>query len=226
MIITFTREELRDMLQVQENTLKAVIKRKQLEQRINEVGYKLHNTYKQGRNTIYELVPLDEDYWKEIQSKYNIRKKKEQTAYSYIRINRPEETRAGVIRSSHVNISNNTAKKFDTILVLEGGLMYNEEQYMLIDINNNTMTPIDKKQYCDFWIEHKKDKAKINEIEKKIERGDITKETGDLARYKVQKNLYKDGFIAVRFDTFKQAENAQKLLNDIRKHCKINKKIS
>lgn len=116
-----TRDEIRDALGVSEGGLKTIIKRNTLNDRLENVGLQLVNEYKSGRNTIYELNPLKLDYWDMIQNHYNVKKKIEQTVYTCARLDGGlGKSRASILKENDINISGNTAKRFDDILENEG----------------------------------------------------------------------------------------------------------
>ena len=53
--IKITREKLLEILGVTNNTLKTIIRKKQLKERLNEKGYILLEEFKEGRKTLYKL---------------------------------------------------------------------------------------------------------------------------------------------------------------------------
>lgn len=59
-IKTVTKQDLMDILGVNREGLKSIEKRNTLEERLLEYGYILQNKFKQGRNTLYEVV-YDDD---------------------------------------------------------------------------------------------------------------------------------------------------------------------
>ena len=57
--IKITREKLLEILGVTNNTLKTIIRKKQLKERLNEKGYILLEEFKEGRKTLYKLEKCD-----------------------------------------------------------------------------------------------------------------------------------------------------------------------
>lgn len=115
-----TRQELRDLLEVNENTLKSIIKRGTLNERIQRVNYKLISQCKVGRNTIYELEPLEKDLWTHIQDSYNIRQvnRYEHTLYSNFKLLNYDKKMClqKIMEQLKLNCSRSTCLSWDNIL--------------------------------------------------------------------------------------------------------------
>ena len=122
MNVTMTREEVRSLLNVTENTFKSIVKEKKLEKRLKDKGLELVEKYKIGRNVVYELSPIELSYWQKVQSHYNVKKQCEHDVYTIARLTNKglEKSRASIIRDNDIDISGKTAKKFDDILENEG----------------------------------------------------------------------------------------------------------
>ena len=213
MLITMTREELRDMLQLTENGIKTLVRRGKLDEKLRISGYKLENTYKIGRNTIYELSIIDTNEWMEIQNKYNIKKKNEHNKYSKARIENGNSSRSKLIKDNNIHISGKTAKRYDTILCKEDIMEHDKEVYYLIDSKTNVMTEITEEEYKDFWHNNMTAKNSIQQINKQLDNKEITGKQADIYKHKILEKVdNKEGCIAVKYDTYKQATNAIKIL--------------
>ena len=213
-----TREEIRDLLQVSENTMKAIVKRNKLQERLELNGYKLENTYKEGRSTVYELSAIDKNEWLQIQRKYSILKNEEHNKYSAARIIDGKSSRAKIIKDNDIHISNNTARRYDKILCKEDIMQYDKKVYYLIDNKTNEMTEITKDEYIDFWQNNLTAKNSIDQINKQLDNKEISGKQADIYKHKILEKVdNKEGCIAIKYDTYKQATNAIKILELINK---------
>lgn len=111
-----TREQLRQILDVTENTLRTIIRRKKLNMRLNQLNYNLIDYYKVGRNSFYILEKKDTDIWLDLQSLYKIKSKEEHLIYSKSRLLNLNKSRNKIIQENNLTISPTTAKVFDDIL--------------------------------------------------------------------------------------------------------------
>ncbi len=139
MNITFIRSELCDLLEVNDNALKSIIKRGKLEDRLNAKGYTLVKQYKEGRNTIYELAQKKVSEIMKIIKKYDIRKSNEFNRWAKCRLllsNGLTMNRRQIISDCNIAIDDRTAKKFDDILVEEGLLIQKGNIYARKNRNN------------------------------------------------------------------------------------------
>lgn len=130
MNVTMTREEIRELLGVNEQALKQICKRNTLEQRLELVGFKLISKEKMGRNVFYQVEEIKIDKWAIIQNKYSIRKEKMEahTRYCILRLLQFEylgKNRVDFIRDNALNIPLSTAKRWDDVLVGLGAIQYN-----------------------------------------------------------------------------------------------------
>lgn len=214
MNITMIREEVRDVLGVSEGGLKTIIKRGQLKDRLLSCGLELINEYKDGRSSVYELSPIELDYWDRIQLHYNVKKKSEHTIYTHARLDGGmKKSRASIIRDSDINISGNTAKKFDDILENEGVIMKNEEVYMLYHKENNVFEEITKQEYLTFWKEVKYCNELMVDNRRKLLKYEISQDTYDLRTTIILDAVGKEcGSIAIKFDTYKELQDTQELI--------------
>lgn len=218
MNITLTREELKDILQITENGLKGVIKRKKLKEKLLVYGYKLINTTKEGRNTLYEVEISNKDKWFIFQDQYNIKSKEEHTKYTEVRLtgNGGLQPRTKLIHDNKINISGKTAKRFDGILCKEKAMVFKEESYMLINTLDNSTKEITYEEYSAFWKDNAVARNAIGNINKQLKNGSISDSFADYSKHVILSQVGNDeGVIAVKFHTYEQAENADKILNMI-----------
>ena len=61
MNITFTKSELLELLEINNDRYKYLVKTNQLEEKLTLKGYKIKTKYKKGRNTIFELILIETD---------------------------------------------------------------------------------------------------------------------------------------------------------------------
>lgn len=215
MNITMIREEIRNVLNVSEDGLKTIIKRGKLKDRLYSCGLELINEYKSGRSSIYELNPIELDYWDKVQTYYNVKKKNEHTIYTHARLDGGmKKSRASIIRDSDINISGNTAKKFDDILENEGVIMKNGEVYMLYHKENNVFEEITKQEYLTFWKEVKYCKELMADNRKKLLKYEISQDTYDLRTTIILDAVGKEcGSIAIKFNTYKEVDDTKELID-------------
>lgn len=152
MNITMMRDEIRAALGVSDSGLKTIINRGTLQDRLLKVGLELITTYKLGRNTIYEVLPIDLDYWENVQNHYGIKKINEHDAYTLARLSDDGvlKPRAKIIRDNSIDITNQTAKRYDDILESENILRRVDGGYIktlvISDIKNAVYRMIDERE--------------------------------------------------------------------------------
>ena len=214
MNITMIREEIRNVLGVSEDGLKGIIKRGKLKDRLCECGLQLINEYKDGRSSVYELSPIELDYWDRIQLHYNVKKKSEHSIYTHARLDGGMgKSRASIIRDSDISISGSTAKKFDDILENEGIIMKSEEIYMLYSKLDGSFTEITKEDYYVFWKEVKYCKELMIDNRKKLLKYEISHDTYDLRNVIILDSVGKEkGSIAIKFNTYKEMQDTKDLI--------------
>lgn len=219
MNITMTREELRDLLNVKDNGLKSIIKRGKLDERLNEVGYRLLSTEKIGRNTVYELLPTDIDLWTSFQKHYCIKKRDEHTIYTIARLsdNGLKQSRSSLLRENDIDISGNTAKRFDEILLEENAMKKDKVCYMLYNTNSNEIKEITRDEYSMFWRDIRECKYMIGHNAARFKRGEISEDTlFGIATMAISNFGRENGEIALKFDTYKEADNAINIIDMIK----------
>ena len=128
MLITITKTELLDLLEINNDRYKYLVKTNQLEEKLTLKGYKIKTKYKKGRNTIFELILIETDEIKIHQDKRSIRKKDEYIEYVKERLSDGlNKTRVDIVKTikdkKGLFVSESSAGRYDDILVEEGLLI-------------------------------------------------------------------------------------------------------
>ena len=229
MNITMITSEICDLLGVNKNTLKSIIKRGKLEDRLNVKGYTLVNKYKSGRDNIYELSFIKETSWSVIQLKNNIYKNKEydNDKFSETRINNLKESRSKVIQLSKTGIADETAKRYDDILVKEGVIKKGEEVYYLYNFKTKEYEEkITKEEYKAFWVYNAELKRQIRSLRARRDKYEISNSQYDILIYSTYEqygNVEKK--IAVKFNTYEEMELTQSILKEIKEKLAKRKSV-
>lgn len=221
MNVTMTREEVRSLLNVTENTFKSIVKEKKLEKRLKNKGLELVKKYKIGRNVVYELSPTELSYWQKVQSHYNVKKQCEHDAYTIARLTNKglEKSRASIIRDNDIDISGKTAKKFDDILENEGIIVKDKTVYALYNKQTGTFDNITEEEYKSFWKDVSFCKELLYEQRRKLNKKEISQDTYDYRNYVIIDQVGREkGEVAVKFDTYKELQDTKELIDMIKKH--------
>lgn len=215
-IITAGKEELCNMLNVSSKALQHIITRKQLEDRLNKAGYKLIKEYKVGRYKAYDIEIVGISEWAKLQLSHNIKKEKQHTLYSFIRLTNMQEPRSKLIKDNDIDISNSTAGHYDKILEGENAMKF--DKYVYYKTNKEGLwEEITIDYYKAFWVELREYKYIVSTYRQRLKKQEISQDTYDL----VISNLYDTierfkGYMVVKFKTYKEAENTKKVLDMIR----------
>ena len=224
MVITMITEELCCLLDVKKETLRSIIKRGNLEKRLLACGYKLIDKHKEGRDNIYEIEPIENVLWEHIQAKYNVMNPEKQDTYTKLRLSPMglNLSRTSAIKHSHTKIAYNTAKKYDTILVMENIMEENKEVYFMYNLKTHEMTEIDYQEYKTFWIYNKELKLRIDDLQKRRKNYEISESTYDILLYATYEEFgVAEDSVAVKFMTYKEKELASEILKQIRNKEKL-----
>lgn len=215
-VITAGKEELCNMLNVSSKALQHIITRKQLEDRLNKAGYKLVKEYKVGRCKAYDIEIVGLSEWAKLQLLHNIKKDKQHTIYSFVRLTNMQEPRSKLLKDNDINISNATAGHYDKILEDENAMQF--DKYVYYKTNKEGLwEEITRDYYTAFWVELREYKYIVSTYRQRLKKQEITQDTYDL----VVSNLYDTierfkGYMVVKFKTYKEAENTKKVLDMIR----------
>lgn len=215
MNITFTREELRELLEVTETNLKNFIKRNQLESKIEEKGYKLVTTCKVGRSTCYELVPTDErneektlaDYQRE----WKIRKKAEHEEYITDRISNEKglkSSRTSILKGNNKlkSVKYDTAKKWDEKLE-QSNIIKKDGYVYFICYDDGRREECTRHEYNAYWADNGWVKRTIENEYLALRKNLITKYQYDEKVFELQQYMDKKyGFIIRKYQSYAEAE--------------------
>lgn len=219
MKISMITDEICELLEVNKDTLRSIIKRKKLEDRLNIKGYTLINKYKSGRDNIYELDFVDKKSWSVIQLKNNIYnyKEYENAKFSKTRIEHLDASRGQVIRLSETNIAEATAKRYDNILVKEGIIKEGEEVYYIYNFKTKEYEEkITKEAYKTFWLYHSELKRQLKSLKNRREKYEISESQYDILVYSVYEQYGKaENKIAIKFKTYEEMELTKSILKEI-----------
>lgn len=215
MNITMTREEVREVLSVAESTMRDIVKSKRLKIRLHEKGFTLINTYKDGRNTIYEVEPVDLDYWEQVQIYYNVKKTIDHDTYTIARLtdNGLIKSRSKLLRDNNIEISGSTAKRYDDILENEGYIMKDKTTYVYYNKTSGEFRDITKEEYLSFWKDVSYCKELLYDNRRKLNKYEISQDTYDYRNLIILDSVGKEkGEIAMKFDTYKELQDTKDLV--------------
>lgn len=227
-MFTITTEELCDILKVNNNTLKGILKRNTLEDRLKEIGYILISTYKVGKYKAYDIKQSETNNstdWDQFQTHYKIRKKDEHTKYTCKRIMPTGLTssKSSILRDNDIDISLTTAKRYDSILENEGYIKPGDTVYMMYDSEDNSYIEITKQEYNHYWFINRYAQEQLAELKFKQRRKMITDNDYDSLRDTiVTKVANKTGTIVVKFDTYEALEKSKELIKMLADHSRVN----
>ena len=222
LIITFVTEEICELLEVSKEGLKSIIKRKKLEDRLLAKGYVLVDKYKCGRDNIYEIRPINsvEEKWDSIQKQYKIPKDKEEmhNTYSETRIENLRIPRTEVIDKSETDISYKTAKRYDDILIKEKLMDNDKTVYYLFNLKTKERErEISKEEYKAFWILNAEFKKRVKGLRYKVKNYIISNSQYDILIASAYEEFgHTSDYIAIKFDTYKELEETQNILKQIK----------
>ena len=92
----------------------------------------------------------------------------------------------------------------------------NEYVYFQVDMTTDRFTPISEYEYKTFWMDNRELKTRLNEYKNKLSKYEISEEAYDYLVGKTYESFGKEnGVIAIKFMTYKQAENTMRILNEL-----------
>lgn len=187
-----TRKDLINILGVNNNGLKSIISRGQLELRLQDKGYKLIKQYKEGRSIMYEVVKDSEDkeiYANICQYMFDTNKIDNFADYFLSRMMNLEKPITKEIISKKANIHRNTVTKWDNKMLENNILSKDGYFYIAVDYivtSNNEKESIyrltSKEEYANY-MQTSKHAKKSAEIKRKYISGII-----DLDEYTMLQN--------------------------------------
>ncbi|WP_026887706.1 hypothetical protein [Clostridium beijerinckii] len=164
-----SRNELKSILEVNLNALKQIERRKTLDKRLLEKGYKLIRKYIQNNKTVYELQQCKTKYI--INKTYNV--KKADNFIDYFNIRTKEEPNSIEDIANKANINKNTVIKWDNTLQDKRIISKDGYYYFRLDKDQGQLIQVSQEEYKSFW----RNKAYINafrKLQEKYIQGEIS----------------------------------------------------
>ncbi|NMF04558.1 hypothetical protein ACUH7Y_09555 [Clostridium beijerinckii] len=175
-----SRNELKNILEVNLNALKQIERRKTLDKRLLEKGYKLIRKYIQNNKIVYELQQCKT---KQIINKtYNV--KKADNFIDYFNIRTKEEPNSIEDIANKANINKNTVIKWDNTLQDKRIISKDGYYYFRLDKDQGQLIQVSQEEYKSFW----RNKAYINAFRKlqdKYIKGEISLTELQLSRAEI-----------------------------------------
>lgn len=155
--LKINRKELRELLNIKESTLKQYINNNKLEHYLNNKGYKLIDTIKEGRSNFYIIEKLEIDiytyYYDTIKCTYNVNDNNDSFTKYY-----PARTLTnGNIPISSKNLANycgvsqKTINRWDNKLIELNIMSKDGFYYFCIDYDNKDIKQVSKEEYSSYW---------------------------------------------------------------------------
>lgn len=165
------RNKLKDILNVSLNALKLIEKRNNLEYRLNKVGYKLVDKYKEKNKYIYVVEKSNNNLKKQIRTIYSTSRADKFINYFNIRtIEQPKTIKEIAVES---NVAEKTIIKWDNILLDKRILSKDGFYYFKLDRSTNEIIEISKEEYKRFWKNRVYLKA-FSDLRRKYMEGEIS----------------------------------------------------
>ena len=220
-MIEINRKELCNLLNVTNAGLKAIINRKQLEDKLLANGYTLVEERKEGREKIYVLKQIETSQkWESIQKKHRIPNEKLEMhdEYSKTRLENMDVPRTKVIDNCNTNVAYSTASRYDNILVEEQIMAKDETVYYLYNWETKELCEkINKDAYETYWILNAEFKRRIEKLEYEVKNYLISqKQYNALITSTYNEFTQTDRRIAIKFNTFKELEETQEMIRLIK----------
>ncbi len=174
------RKEMLNILGVKDSGLKQIEARKQLNKRLKDLGYKLINKIKEGRQVFYILDQIEEN--KELHNKlirhaYNTNKIEEFSDFFMMRTEgiKRELKLTNKDISEVTGISNKTICKWNKTLLDKEIISQDGFYYFVIEnIDGNISSrQTTKEEYSSYW-KNKRDEAIYKELEYRFNRNEIS----------------------------------------------------
>lgn len=140
-IFTVERETILEILGVKNDTLKQIIRKKQLETRLKEKGYLLIETFKQGRKTFYKIEEVSLDKFKlnnAMECIFNTTKDEDKhTDYIMYRCANIYKPLSKKHLSEKLEVNENTIRKWDNHMIENNLLSKNGFYYLSMDFKED-----------------------------------------------------------------------------------------
>lgn len=209
-----TKDDLCEMLGVKKEGLKSIIKSNKLESRINDsgYGYRYIGSYKNGRNTIYELEHVSpDDIWRQIQNYYKVKDYDKHTQYTTARIDNLCKPRSTVLDISNIDISYKTAKRYDDILINENMIGEDKMVYVKHNLETKQFIEITEEDYIMFWKDNSVTKNAIGDVYRRKAKGELSDGMATYSIVELTQTSSVNGWVAYKFMSYKELEDAKKL---------------
>ena len=219
-----TREEVCNLLGVSNEGLKTIIRNGKLEDRINTsgYGYKYIDKRKEGRMTLYELEKAEnDDLWLQLQNYYRVKEKDKHTIYTETRMDNLDKPRSRVVEISDTNIADKTAKKYDDILVNESIIKENKMIYVKHNLETKEFIEITEDDYKIFWKDNLTTQNAIGDVFRKKARREVSEGFATHSIVELTQTSSVNGWVAYKFMSYEELENAKALRNVLRNKKKI-----
>ncbi|WP_238948842.1 hypothetical protein [Clostridium sp. YIM B02569] len=164
-----SRNELKSILEVNLNALKQIERRKTLDKRLLDKGYRLISKYIEGNKTIYELEVSDTKQL--INKTYNV--SKTNSFIDYFNIRTKEEPNTIEEIATKANVNKKTVAKWDNTLQDKRIISKDGYYYFRLDKDEGEMIQVSMEEYKSFW----KNKAYLNafnRLQQKYIQGEIS----------------------------------------------------
>lgn len=164
-----SRNELKNILEVNLNALKQIERRKTLDKRLLDKGYRLVDKHIEGNKTIYELEVSDTKQL--INKTYNV--SKTNNFIDYFNIRTKEEPNTIEEIATKANVNKKTVAKWDNTLQDKRIISKDGYYYFRLDKDEGEMIQVSMEEYKSFW----KNKAYLNafnKLQQKYIKGEIS----------------------------------------------------
>jgi hypothetical protein len=162
-----SRNELKNILEVNLNALKQIERRNTLDKRLSEKGFKLIKKYKQNNKTMYELQHLKTKQL--IYKTYNVKKADNFIDYFNIRTKEEPSSIGDIAEKTKVN--KNTIIKWDN--TLQDKKIIANDGYYYFRLEYGELIQVSMEEYKSFW----RNKAYMKEfmdLQRKYLKGELT----------------------------------------------------
>lgn len=225
MNITMSRTEIMERLNITNDRMKYLVNKNKLSNELLLIGFKLENTYKDGRNTIYEVSVKEIDEIEVYQADRNIKKKDEHIIYVEERLTEGglKKPRRSFVRElkkeKDVDISESTARRFDNMLIEDECMIKDRKVYLFFNPFDEVFTEISEEEYKAFWRDCSECKYQLSHNHARYKRNEISETVYENNKYIIMNSLGKErGVVALKFDTYKEYTNTKTMLDMIKKH--------
>lgn len=213
--LRLNRKELCNYLNVTNQALKGIIRRKQLEDRIHMANkhYILSDIIEtSGKNTIYVLKYIKCETFKDWQSRFKIKNKEIHKRYVIDRIKNPRLSRSELIIACGNKITYYIASKYDKILEEEGFIEKDGYEYRLWRSSGDIVV-ITEKEFRTFWNKNSKANGIRLHYVKLLNNKDISEDEFFKFVKELSEKYPEMTEFAYKFTAYKNVKNVKKLLN-------------